>query len=219
MNSPLLIQLWKETYMLIVLGILLTIYLIIKLADQKSQQELKAKMDAFWQREQQSNAIRKVDISGLDYLHIPYDKLPFMDVDKTNLIRLQNSMKSLEDKPILNLTGLSNTDLKLQYGTANINFLSRCDSNFTTLIKILYDWGLELYQQEYAEQALQVLEYGVSIKTDISKHYLLLGEIYHDLAEYDKIDELIYAVSDLDFSKKVSTLKALKELKMTYYVD
>lgn len=205
--------------MLIVLGLLLTIYLIIKFADQKTQKELKAKKDAFWQREQQSNATRKVDISGLDYLHIPYDKLPFMDVNQTNLIQLQNSMKSLEDKPILNLTGLSNTDLKLQYGTANINFLSRCDSNFTTLVKILYDWSLELYRLKYAEQACQVLEYGVSIKTDISKHYLLLGEIYHTMKEYDKIDELIYAVSKMDFSKKESTLNALKELKMSYYVD
>lgn len=205
--------------MLVVLGTLLTIYLMIKFANHKSHMELKAKNDAFWQREQESNTIRKVDISNLEYLHIPYDNLPFMEINETTLNRIQNTLKSLEDKPILNLTGLSNTDLKIQYGTANINFLSKCDSNFTTLIRTLYEWGVELYQQEYAEQARQVLEYGVSIKTDISKHYLLLGEIYQHLAEYDKIDELIHLVSDLVFQAKESTLKALKELKMSYYVE
>lgn len=205
--------------MLIILGILLTFFLIIKFADRKSQMELKAKNDAFWQREQQANATRKVDISGLDYLHIPYEELPFMDTKEERLLRFQNTLKSLENKSILKLSDYTNTDLKLLYGTANINFLSQCDTNFMTLIKTLYEWGLELYNQGYTAEACQVLEYGVSIKTDMGKHYLLLGEVYKSLKEYDKIDNLIHSLSELNFSTKESTLSALKELKMSYYVD
>lgn len=205
--------------MLVVLGILLTIFLIIKFADHKSSMELKAKNDAFWQREKQSNTTRKVDISGLDYLHIPYEELPFMETDHDNLLKFQNTIKALEDKPILNLTEYSNTDLKLLYGTANINFLTRCDNNFVTLIKTLLGWGEELKNLGYDAQALKVLEYGVTIKTDIGKHYLLLGELYKSIQGYDRIDDLIHLVSELNLSSKESVLTSLKELKMSYYVD
>lgn len=205
--------------MLIVLGILFTLFLIIKFADHKSRMEQKAKNDAFWQREQQANSTRKVDISGLDYLHLPYEDLPFIDTKEERLISIQNTLRSFHDKPILNLSGFSNTDLKLLYGTANITFLSRCDNNFTALEKTLYEWGDELYKLGYINEARQVLEYGVSIKTDISKHYLLLGKLYQSTKEYGKIDELIHAVSDLNSSTKESALTALKELRMSYYVD
>ncbi|MDF2801578.1 MAG: hypothetical protein K0S61_1481 [Anaerocolumna sp.] len=205
--------------MLILLGILLTIFLIIKFADHKSRMELKSQNDAFWQKENQANTTRKVDISGLDYLHIPYEELPFMESEGETLLSLQNTLKSLEDKPILNLMGYSNTDLKLLYGIANINFLTRCDNNFITLIKTLYGWGKELVNLGYKTEARQVLEYGVTIKTDIGKHYLLLGDIYKSLQDYDKIDDLIQAVSELNSSSKETTLYALKELKMSYYVD
>ncbi len=205
--------------MLVVLGLLLTIFLIIKFADHKSSMELKAQNDAFWQREKQANTTRKVDISGLDYLHIPYEELPFMDTNLENLLSYQNVLKSLEDKPILNLTEYTNTDLKLLYGTANINFLTRCDSNFVTLIKTLLGWGEELIHQGYTAEALTVLEYGVTIQTDIGKHYLLLGELYKSIQDYDKTEDLIGIISNLNIASKDSVLTALKELKMSYFVD
>jgi hypothetical protein len=208
-----------ENYMLIIIGILLTLFLIIKFADRKSQMEVKSKNNEFWKREQQANATRNADISGLDYLHIPYENLPLMDTKDDNLLRLQKNILSLEDSFILNLIGLTNTDLKLLYGTANINFLSTCDSNFITLIKTLYEWGAELYNQGYVTEACQVLEYGISIKTDIAKHYILLGKIYQSLKAYEKIDDLILILSELNSSTKQSALSALNELKMSYYVD
>lgn len=205
--------------MLIVFGILFALFLLIKFGDYKSRMELKAARDAFWKKEQEANNTRKVDISNLDYLQIPFDNLPFIKTDNETLNSLQNKVKALENEPILNLTGQSNTDLKLQYGTANITFLTKCDSNFETLIKALYSWGKELYSQSYINEAIQVLEYGTSIKTDIGKHYLLLGEIYHARQEYEKIDSLISMVEELQFGTKESVLSTLKEYKMSYFLD
>lgn len=204
--------------MLIIIGILFTIFIIIKFNDHKFQAEIKSQKDAFWKREQEANATRKKDIGNLDYIHIPYDMLPFADTTNEILNQSQKTLKSLEAKPIVNLTGYTNTDLKLLYGTAHINYLMGCDSNYLTLIKTVYKWGFDLHQLGYHAQALTVLEYGVTIKTDIKKHYLLLGELYKSLKEYDKIDELIRSVEELNITSKDSTINALKELKMSYYL-
>ena len=53
--------------------------------------------DEFWEKERQSNAVRKKDISKLDYITIPLDKIP---------VKLETSAEkkiyALAEKPMLN---------------------------------------------------------------------------------------------------------------------
>ena len=41
----------------------------------------------------------------------------------------------LSEKKMVNLTGISNSDLKLKYGTGNFNDLSAADNNYIRLIQ------------------------------------------------------------------------------------
>ena len=114
---------------------------------------------------------------------------------------------------ILNLTGITNTELKEQYGVANLTVLTDYDNNYTTLVNTIARWGARLIDLEYNDEAVTVLEYGLSIGTDVSRNYLILADIYRKKGETDKIDALITRASTLKSLMKNSILSKLNEVR------
>lgn len=173
----------------------------------KTERSQKKQADTFWEREHKSNFSRSADINQLDYIILPLDSLPFQNTDDTTLNEIQNKIYDLSEKKILNLTGYSNTDLKLSYGPNNLAKLSSYDHNFTLLARTLQQWAEYLYQQKQTNSAKNILEYSISCKTDVSKSYLLLASIYHSEGSYTKIKEL------------KSTVESLNSIMKDYIID
>lgn len=218
--SPLYYYLFRKevTNMLGVVGLLLFLFLWMRFEGQKASRKAKIEKDAYWKKEREANNTRKVDITGLDYIIIPIDRLPFVDDTDEVQKALQASVKALSKEPILNLTGFSNTDLKLQYGVANITFLSVCDSNYTQLVNSLYKWGSYLDSINKISEAITVLEFGIQCKTDNSKHYLLLANLYIKTNVPNKIDDLIIVAESLQTIMKESILSNLRKIKLSTYL-
>lgn len=167
----------------------------------------------FWKLEHNANSVRKKDLSNLPYIHIDTEKLPFQETTDSKLLEIQNTMKELSTKKIVNLAGQSNTDLKAAYGPANLDNLSAYDANFTELIRALSNWGTYLSEQGQLQDARVVLEYGILCKTDIKNNYVLLAKIYHENNEISKISDLIKQADTLQTLMKSSILASLNEIK------
>lgn len=113
-------------------------------------------------------------------------------------------LRSLSTQKIVNLTGYTNTDLKLSYGTANITCLTEYDQNYTLLVSTLQKWAEVLYRGGAKKECRQVLEYAVSIGTDVSHTYFLLADLYDEEGESDLKYSLIEKASGLSsLSSKV----------------
>lgn len=168
--------------------------------------------DDFWERERTADNTRRKDISNLDYITIPIQQLPFDDNATGRILTCQNTIRELQDAAILNLTGTSNTDLKLEYGAANLPVLIDADANFTKLVSNLARWGQELYEQGNLEAARAVLEYGISIHTDVSSNYITLGKMYLAENQTDAIYDLIEQAYDCKSIMKDSIIKQLRQL-------
>ena len=69
----------------------------------------------FWKRENDANSTRKQDITNLDYIQIPVDTFPIGAYPNEGYEETEQQLLALSEQKILNLTGISNTDLKLQY--------------------------------------------------------------------------------------------------------
>ena len=169
----------------------------------------KKKIDQFWRNERNANLIRRTDISELEYITIPLDTLPIADVEDATINSYRDTIRSLSDKRIVNLTGLTNTDLKLKYGTSNLKSLSDYDNNYTVLVSMLHKWGERLYNKGYVKEAIQVLEYSVMCLTDVRKTYLLLAKIYMEQNTPEQINPLLEI---LPFTKIVKKDKLSDEL-------
>lgn len=183
------------------------IWLTIKL--RISQKAEASKKERFWMRESESNQTRKQDISDLNYISIPISQFSLPVIKDEKLEELKNRLVQLSTQKIVNLTGISNTDLKLQYGVANLPALSEFDANFTELARLLNTLAHRLYELGYISEAQTILEFGVACGTDIRAHYVLLASIYQKTNQSDKIKTLIEYAEQLNSLMKESILTYL----------
>lgn len=174
--------------------------------------------DDFWKREIDANFVRPKDISSLDYIKVPVSSLPFhlvADQDTkpaafSPMAETEGILLELSSKQLLNLNGISNTDLKYKYGARNFDLLASCDQNYLLFIRNLNKWAHLLYDNGEVESAKTVLEYAISIRSDISGTYKLLAQIYQANEQYDKISELIEQAESLETMLKEPILQALQ---------
>lgn len=160
--------------------------------------------DDFWQKENQANSTRKKPLDDLAYISIPLDTFPFsLFPENEQVAEYQQIIRELSTVSIVNLTGISNTDLKLRYGAANIDVLSLYDQRYTTLVRVLQDWAFFLYQSRYPTEAKVLLEFAVRTCTDIYASYELLIKIYEEGQEASQITKLLpYAQQIHSISQK-----------------
>lgn len=194
----------------------LTLFIIFLLfyAYKRSQltKEEAEKNSAFWNLENQANTTRKKEIEHLDYIQIPLDTFPIGKYPSEERNALEQELLSLSEKKILNLTGISNTELKLQYGAANLETLSACDDNFARLVRLLTDYAKTLVDDSHSQEAITVLEFGVRIKSDVTENYVLLANLYQENGEKVKIRSLIETASLLNSLSKETIRKRLSEM-------
>ena len=149
---------------------------------------------------------------------ISENDLPFQENVTEQEKHLQDNVRKLLSKKMLNLSGQTNTDLKIAYGTANFTELSEYDQNFNDLLRSLNLWGAYLHKNvEGADsRALQILEYAISLGSDITETYRCVAEIYLEDNNIQKIYELIEQVEDTEFFMKDSIIRHLKEVIRSY---
>ena len=147
--------------------------------------------DAYWERENAANNTRRKSLDNLRYIVIPFDSLPMETLkEDEKIMEFHKTLYYLSESPIVNFTGFSNTDLKLEYGAPIIDLLARYDQSYTTLARTLQQWAEKLYQAGYVQEAKQILEFSISTDTDVSGSYRLLASIYSKEGETGKIKEL-----------------------------
>lgn len=166
----------------------------------------------FWDRERLANQTRRKSLDGLDYIKIPLDRLPMhLLEDDEKVSEYHRIIQELSGQPIVNLTGFSNTDLKLEYGTANITALTEYDQNYTFLVSTLQQWADLLYQAGQINAAREILEFAVSTRTDVSRTYDLLADIYIRDGQKDRLPALIDTAEELNSLNREVILRHLKE--------
>lgn len=170
-------------------------------------------IEEFWKKEEEANNTRRKSLDGLAYITIPFESFPMDLLTDDPVIReYHETLHALAEGPIVNLTGISNTDLKLTYGAPNIKLLSLYDQRYTTLVRTLQNFGEALYEQGYSEEALTVLEFAVSTHTDISSTYRLLSQIYTEKGQPEQIKKLIPIAEALNSGLKNSIVRMLNDI-------
>ena len=132
--------------------------------------------------------------------------------DNPTVIECLQQLNSLKDKKIVNLTGITNTELKFTYGTSNITILTEYDQNYTLFARNIYRLGEAVYKEGYIKEAKDILELGVQTKTDISGNYTILAKIYRSLGEIERIKTLKDTASSLNSMIKITILQSLDEI-------
>lgn len=192
----------------------LTIFLVfIIILNYSIRKQKNAQADAehnFWAREFSANNTRRQDISKLDYITIPAEKIPqnlHTDSEKT-LVRLSSCK-------MLNLSGQTNTDLKIEYGVANLEALSEYDSNFTEFTAALAVYAQELIDSGQKDAARELLEFAVHHRADSRTIFVTLAKLYQESGEKEKIHELLEIGESFGTLSGRMIVQSLSELEET----
>lgn len=178
---------------------------------KKNRRSMDEQNTQFWQRESQANMKRRVSPETLPYIQIPLDTFPIGKYQDETLSACEETLCTLQNKKILNLTGLTSTELKETYGPANLPLLDECDTNYTELSKTIACYGTRLHELGHDEECITVLEFGIAILTDIRSNYKLLAELYAKENAYDKILQLKEAATSLNSLMKKPILELLEQ--------
>lgn len=171
-----------------------------------------AQFEEFWAKEHRADRTKAQPLDDLDYITIPFDSLPMHILpDDEQVSEYRETLRFLSNSPIVNFTGISNTDLKLQYGAPNIELLSRYDQNYTVLARTLNKWAAYIYEKGYVTEAREILEFAMSTKTDVSGSYKLLCQIYKEEGMPEKISGLYPVAEATNSAMKKTIFRILQE--------
>lgn len=172
----------------------------------------------FWEREREANFTRKKPLDDLDYVSIPDDILSLKPSDCTDEIAKGfETLQELSDKKIVNFSGLTNTDLKLAYGTANINILTEYDNNYINLISTLQNLAEALVEDGKQKTAIIILEYAIHCGSDLSKTFFLLADLYGEIGNTENIGRLIHYAENINSVMRESIISTLKQKNCANY--
>ncbi len=197
-----------------VASILILIFILwLQYEIRKSGKVSKNSLDHFWLKENDSNLVRRKDISQLEYLSVSLDKLPMEDHADDTINSYRDTIKKYAERKMINLSGKTNTELKFEFGAANLNLLSSYDNNYTAFVSMLQKWAVRLKEQGYTSDAQAVLEFSIySCLTDVTNAYRMLNEIYLNQNNSEKTDaliEIIYKTKIKDKDKLIEELKSM----------
>lgn len=187
---------------------ILAIFFIMKSQQKKSR----AQEAEFWSREERANSVRRKPLDNLNYIKIPLEAFPtHLLHDNAEVLECIDILESLTSRKIVNFTGYSNTDLKLEYGTANLEALTEYDQNYTILVRTLQKWADNLIENGCKKEAVPLMEFAISTGTDISRTYYVLAEYYASLGQYQDIDRLRAVAKNLLSANRNVIVKHLQE--------
>ncbi len=190
-----------------ILFLLFLFYRYRKLSQQTSDSK-----ESFWERELRANATPAKDISNLPYITIPLDKFPMDSSDNPEILEIEQKLRELSTQRILNLTGVTNTQLKEQYGVPNLAEMSMIGERFDELSTLLVAYAEALISEGKKAAAVSVLEFGAGIHTDVSRNYTLLADCYYELGQSRKLGYLREQIEVSDLILKPSILRHLDSL-------
>lgn len=203
----------KELYMnLILFASTLIVIAAIAIASAKNKKTTAALQREYWEKERAANNTRRKSLDDLPYIRLPMEIFPMELLPEVPKIEdYKQIILSLQELPIVNFTGLSNTELKLRYGAPNIDLLISYDQNYTLLVRTLQQWAQALYDGGFPSQACQLLEFAVSTGTDVSATYRLLCQIYQEQGTPEKIRELYPVAETLNSVMQKTIVRILQE--------
>lgn len=186
------------------------VWLAFQLKKSRNLDE-KAALD-FWENESMANSVRKKQLEDSDYVRFPFDKLPSPESFEPNPVpECFTILTGLSDKKMVNLNGITNTEVKKRFGVANMTILTEYDANYESFVKNIYLLCQYLYDHGRKEEALMLSEETILTGSDSLSHYKLIIKLYREQGNTSGLLWLREKAELLHSITKGAILRALSE--------
>ena len=120
--------------------------------------------EEFWERERRASFTPSARIDNLPYITLDESVIPSASsADNDELKSVLEEIRSLKDTQMIDLSEMTNTELKLKYGTANFTALSEADQRFALLITDFEKAGELLAAAGRTDEAYALVRYAADL--------------------------------------------------------
>lgn len=164
---------------------------------KKTTKKDNAAKEAFWQKEQTSLSVRKKEFEPSDYIKPDMSRLsmvtpPSMDPgDRMHLEQLRQRLHSLESLDMMNFAHLSNTEIRIRFGTANQTIITTNEQHLHVFLKTLAEYGMFMSRHNEKDEAIAAFELAIDLGSDYSNHYVELAKLYASEQNSKAIERLM----------------------------
>jgi len=174
-------------------------------------------IDEFADKERQASSTIKKEIDNSIIIMPDSSKLTFKNYDdlpeNKKIIKAQETVKrKLNLKMVHFSPQMSNTDIKLKYGSNNLETITTYEQHYNSYIMALSDWAKLLMERGNFEDAENALITALEFNSDLSSTYTLLADIYYNTENKTKLGDLRKTVLKSDINLKDNILKYIDSL-------
>jgi len=180
-----------------ILFILFITFLVIynyKMA--KVSKEIDKSNDQFIERERKADFTRKKPLDDIKFVKPNINIMSSISQDDIDddlynkIILCKKDYEKVANLKMAFFRNKTNTDLKLQYGAANLNTLINFESTYNNLLSIIIKWAKLLIEANKEKEAIILLEEGIRLESDFEANYTLLIDLYEKSNEISKLKNL-----------------------------
>lgn len=171
--------------------------------------------DSFLRKQTEYYNKPKSILEKLKYITLSVDDKNFLNSLIKEEIHYSNylieKLISLLNKKMIKLnSNISNYQLRKLYGDNNMKEILTYYDNYNEFTKLIVDISKIFIEENQLTLAQNLLKIGISLDTDISDNYSLLGKLYYDS---NKQKDLKLLVKKIQENKNISQKRILIELK------
>lgn len=173
--------------------------------------------EEFILEENAANSVKSVALDDSIFFVPNLSGLPVKPDDggeTLSLRRQREVLKRAERKMVRFDAPMTNTELKLKYGTVNLESISAYEENFFSYIYAVNDWAESLIEEGMDDGAEKILRHGVAAGAETSKTYMLLADLYYKHNKRQEMRELY----DIVGSKRMPAQEKTWQYLNDYYI-
>lgn len=182
-----------------------------------SGKKYKSEFNSYFEKEKKAQSNVKKEFPELKYIKPDYNAFPFEEKEEeiSKEYRKQEIVKEMIDLPMINLSNISNRNLKLRFGSNYLNKLTEYEQNYYSFLHQLHDWVKLLIKEDKRDKAIKVLEEAIILKSDISYTYIALAKLYLETEQLESYKGLCEYIRSNDSLNSDYIFKKIRNKKET----
>ncbi len=152
--------------------------------------------EIFWAKEAKSLSVRRKPLTPEDYIYADISQLTFPPLttlssgEQRHYQRLIREIKEFATLDLMNFSTLTNTEIRIRFGTAHQTLITQNEENYVQLLRRLAEYGHFMINAHNPHEAIIAFEETVRLGSDYSDHYLSLATLYQEQHQKDKLEQL-----------------------------
>lgn len=187
------------------LVLVLVAVLLITIVSSYHQGNDKRKVKEYLKQENQTYIKPKSALNDIKFIDVNFNDINFNAKDD-NAKEEINKLLAFKDLKIASFKGMTNNDLKKEYGTNNFDDVLEYQNNYEELLNQLRVTSEVLIKDEDEKSAMKLLNYAVDLGDDVTKSYTMLADLY---AKNKLRKEMYHLVDTVRSNKNLSQQKIM----------